>query len=151
VGLFGSIPNIEGALVDRFVEQGFLSFDDLSIMDPEELAQLEGLDVVKATEVVQFAEVEAERMPKEPPRKSRSEAVAEKAAIEEPGPEPTTPTEVGETAPSSPTESDVAGSDAAAVSPEQPGVVVGDNGEPLATSEEKPTEEAGTSPPDESH
>src|SRR5438093_3581720 len=84
VGLFGTIPNLDGALIDRFVEQGFLSFDDLSIMDHEELAQLEGLDVVKATEIVEFAEREAERLAKEaPPPKSRV-AVAIDAAVEEP-------------------------------------------------------------------
>jgi N utilization substance protein A len=89
VGLFGSIPNLDPALIDRFVEQGFLSFDDLSIMDPEELAQLEGLDVVKAKEIVDFAEVEAERAPKEKPARGRGEAAIEKAA--EPESEPTAP------------------------------------------------------------
>jgi N utilization substance protein A len=89
VGLFGSIPNLDPALIDRFVEQGFLSFDDLSIMDPEELAQLEGLDVVKAKEIVDFAEVEAERAPKEKPARSRAEAAIERAG--EPESEPTAP------------------------------------------------------------
>jgi N utilization substance protein A len=84
VGLFGSIPNTDSSLIDRFVEQGFLSFDDLSIMDPEELAQLEGLDVVKATEVVEFAELEAERLAKSgPPPKTRAEAVVESDTTEE--------------------------------------------------------------------
>jgi N utilization substance protein A len=78
VGLFASIPNTDPALIDRFVEQGFLSFDDLSIMDPEELAQLEGLDVVKAMEIVEFAELEAERLAKEgPPPKTKAEAAVE--------------------------------------------------------------------------
>ncbi len=89
VGLFGRIPNLEPALTDRFVEQGFLSFDDLSIMDPEELAQLEGLDVVKATDIVGFAEIEAERMAKEgPPPKTKAEVVVEKESVEEPAEEP---------------------------------------------------------------
>jgi N utilization substance protein A len=77
VTLFGTIPNLDSALIDRFVEQGFLSFDDLSIMDPEELAQLEGLDVAKAMDIVEFAEREAERLAKEaPPPKSRTAAAA---------------------------------------------------------------------------
>ena len=81
VGLFSTIPSLDPALIDRFVEQGFLSFDDLSIMDPEELAQLEGLDVVKANEVVEFAEVEAERLAKEAPqRRTRADAVMEQEA-----------------------------------------------------------------------
>jgi N utilization substance protein A len=151
VGLFGSIPNIEGALVDRFVEQGFLSFDDLSIMEPETLAQLEGLDVVKATEIVQFAEVEAERMPKESPRKSRAEAVIATETPEGPATEPKTPTESIETAPASPTVGDVGDGDGSAGTPAQPGEVGGDNGEPFTASDEKPAEEAGTSPADESH
>ena len=88
VGLFGTIPNLDPAIIDRFVEQGFLSFDDLSIMDPEELAQLEGLDVVKATEIVNFGEVEAERLGKlAPPPKTRAESVAEEGG-DEPETEP---------------------------------------------------------------
>ncbi|MBI3467344.1 MAG: transcription termination factor NusA, partial [Planctomycetes bacterium] len=84
VGLFAVIPNIDGPLVDRFVEQGFLSFDDLSIMDPGELAQLEGLDVVKATEIVEFAEREAERVAAEPPpTRARKLAAMESAVTEE--------------------------------------------------------------------
>jgi len=151
VGLFGSIPNIEGALVDRFVEQGFLSFDDLSIMDPEELAQLEGLDVVKATEVVQFAEIEAERLAKvAPPRKSRTPTVVESEPAEEVPAAPQSPTETSEAEPTSPTEGDAAACDGGAVPTEQPGGVVGDNGEASPASEQKPAEEAGASPPDES-
>jgi transcription termination/antitermination protein NusA len=98
VGLFASIPNTDPALIDRFVEQGFLSFDDLSIMDPEELAQLEGLDVVKATEIVQFAELEAERLAREgPPPKTKAEAAVESDSVEESAPpEATSTAETGD-------------------------------------------------------
>jgi N utilization substance protein A len=59
---FVQIPGVDATLVDKFVEQGFLSFDDMAVMGPEDLAQLEGLDVVKAEEVIAYAEREAERM-----------------------------------------------------------------------------------------
>lgn len=62
---FTRIPGVDSALVDKFVEQGFLSYDDLAILGPEDLAQLEGLDVAKAEEVIAFAEREAERMERE--------------------------------------------------------------------------------------
>ena len=75
IGWFRTIPNIDGSLVDQFVEQGFLSFDDLSIMDPENLAQLEGLDVTKAAEIAEFAESEAERLSREPPPEQPAPAV----------------------------------------------------------------------------
>lgn len=151
VGLFGRIPNIDGALIDRFVEQGFLSFDDLSIMDPDELAQLEGLDVVKATEIVQFSEVEAERVAKEaPPPRPRGAAVVEKESSEETVAEPQPPTEATDTAPATPPESDTVDS-AETADPSTPSSgLAGDNGESSATSEEKPAEEAGKSSPGES-
>ncbi len=106
VGFFSTIPEIDSTLIDQFVEQGFLSFDDLSIMDPEGMAQLEGLDVAKATEIIQFAEGEAERLAKEapPPTRSRTPAAAEQpagepadeAAASEAGETPTSPDGEGE-------------------------------------------------------
>jgi N utilization substance protein A len=91
VGLFSTIPNVDGALIDRFVEQGFLSFDDLSVMDPQEMAQLEGLDVVKASEIIDFAEREAERLGREAPAPARTaerEPAVGAEAAEEPAAEP---------------------------------------------------------------
>jgi len=88
VGLFGTIPNLDPAVIDRFVEQGILSYDDLAYMDPEVLAQLEGLDVVKAAEIVAFAEIEAERIAKESPPPPRSRTPAASAPPEVTAPEP---------------------------------------------------------------
>jgi N utilization substance protein A len=132
VGLFSSIPTTDPALIDRFVEQGFLSFDDLSIMDPEELAQLEGLDVVKATEIVGYAEVEAERVAREgPPPKTKAEAAVESdAGQDESGTESAAAEPAGELEPAEPGAEPAA--DGAAEEAEQTGGDAGDNGHPSA-------------------
>ncbi len=118
-GMFATIPNIDPATIDGFVEQGFLSFDDLSIMDPEEMATIEGLDVVKATEIVEFAEREAERIGREaPPPRSRAVAVMEAEAAAESPPDETAPAAAAEAEP------------AAADAPPETG-----NGEPVDDAE----------------
>jgi N utilization substance protein A len=140
VGLFSAVPSVDGALVDRFVEQGFLSFDDLSVMDPQELAQIEGLDLVKATEIVEFAEREAERIAKEAPRApSRVVAQASEEAVAEPSATSDAAHEAGEAIGPAGPESDVEpASTTAEVDPNQPlvGSAAGGNGEAPA---ERPT------------
>jgi N utilization substance protein A len=111
-----------------------LSFDDLSIMDPEELAQLEGLDVVKAMEVVEFAELEAERLAKEgPPPKTKAEVAVESDSGEE-----TSTPEVAATAAAA--ESEASASEAAPMRSDAPST--GNNGH---SSTEPSSDEQGES------
>ncbi len=43
VGGFSSIEGLEPALAERLVGEGFLSYDDLSVIEPEDLMEMGGL------------------------------------------------------------------------------------------------------------
>jgi N utilization substance protein A len=52
-------------MVEAFIEEGFLSFDDLEIMDPAQLAELAGITEEQADDIIVFAEDAAERVEEE--------------------------------------------------------------------------------------
>ncbi len=95
VGMFTKIEGVETELAERLVEQGILSYDDLSVMEIDDLVNtIEGLDEERAVEVVgraeTLAEEQTEEMPRRkgarPPQPSPAEAPAPPA--EGDGPEP---------------------------------------------------------------
>ena len=59
---FTEIPNIPAEAVERFIEEGLLSFEDLSFQDPAELAELIGVTEEEADDMIQFAEERAEQI-----------------------------------------------------------------------------------------
>jgi len=65
-----NIEGLESELAERLVEQGILSYDDLSIMDPNDLANtIEGLSSETAQEFIDRAEQLAEEEQDEAPRR----------------------------------------------------------------------------------
>jgi N utilization substance protein A len=64
-GWFSQIPEVAPELVEAFIEEGFLSYDDLTFLEPAELAELSGLTEEQAEEVIAFAEEAAERVEEE--------------------------------------------------------------------------------------
>jgi transcription termination/antitermination protein NusA len=64
-GWFSQIPDVAPELVEAFIEEGFLSYDDLTFLEPAELAELSGLTEEQAEEVIAFAEEAAERVEEE--------------------------------------------------------------------------------------
>jgi transcription termination/antitermination protein NusA len=66
-GWFRRIPNISDELVDAFITEGFMSFDDVTFMEPADLAELAGVVEEDAVGIIQYAEEAAERIEKEPP------------------------------------------------------------------------------------
>ena len=65
-----NIDGLQAELAERLVEQGILSYDDLSIMDPEDLANtIEGLSVETAQGFVDRAEQLAEEEQEDSPRR----------------------------------------------------------------------------------
>ncbi|MCI0683063.1 MAG: transcription termination factor NusA, partial [Gemmataceae bacterium] len=77
---FRSIPNIPDdvreSYIERFIEEGFLSYDDLTCIDAAELSEICGADEETADEIILFAEEMAEKLEKE---------AQAKAAAGEPG------------------------------------------------------------------
>jgi N utilization substance protein A len=67
-GWFQHIPGITPELVEAFITEGFLSFDDLTFLEPAELAELGGIDEDSAQDIIEFAEEAAERLEQEAQR-----------------------------------------------------------------------------------
>src|SRR5436190_4823784 len=73
---FGQIPNITTEMVERFIEEGFLSYDDLTFVEPAELGELIGVSEEEADDIIMFAEEAAERVEKEKAAAGESEGRA---------------------------------------------------------------------------
>lgn len=77
---YSSLEGIEPELAERLVGEGFLSYDDLSVIEPDALAEMGGLAAEQVDRIVQQAEVkaaEAERAAAEQRRKQREEEQSE--------------------------------------------------------------------------
>ena len=86
VGLFTKIEGIDTELAEKLVEQGILSYDDLSVMEVDDLvATIEGLTEDQVMDFVAKAEILAEQSTEDTPRRkgartgqsARAEVVAE--------------------------------------------------------------------------
>jgi N utilization substance protein A len=62
---FRQIPGVTDELVEAFIEEGFLSYDDLTFLEPAQLAELAGVTEERAEEVITFSEEAAERVEEE--------------------------------------------------------------------------------------
>jgi transcription termination/antitermination protein NusA len=58
---FRSLAGVEAELADKLVEEGFLSYDDLSIIEPDELMEMGNLSEEQVTAIVSQAESLAEK------------------------------------------------------------------------------------------
>ncbi len=85
---FSEIDGIDEELAQRLVEQGYLSYDDLSVIEPEDLMSMGNLTAEQVEAIVEQAEkraAEAEQAAAEERRRQREEdrrAKAEQAAAE---------------------------------------------------------------------
>lgn len=65
VAAFSSIPGVTEELAENLVAQGFFSFDDLSIIEPDQLGELGGLTLEQCDAIVAVADDEALRLEKQ--------------------------------------------------------------------------------------
>ncbi|MBS0263397.1 MAG: transcription termination factor NusA, partial [Planctomycetes bacterium] len=81
---FSQIPGAPDQLAENLVEQGFFSFDDLSVIELDQLQELSGLSEEDCEPIVEYAERESERLEKEQTAQRaenrRSARAAEEAA-----------------------------------------------------------------------
>lgn len=77
---FRQIPNVTDELVEVFIEEGFLSYDDLTFLEPSQLAELAGVTEDQAEEMIAFAEEASERVEEETKIAKAAEAEARAAA-----------------------------------------------------------------------
>ncbi len=66
-GWFTQIPGISSELVEMFITEGFMSYVDVTFIEPTDLAELGSISVEDAEGIIQFAEEAAERIENEPP------------------------------------------------------------------------------------
>src|SRR5690606_37852902 len=59
---FRVVPHVSDELVEAFIEEGFMSYDDLSFCDPAELVEMAGITEEEAEEIINYAEKAAERL-----------------------------------------------------------------------------------------
>lgn len=59
------IPGMTEEVIDTLIEEGLFSYDDLSVMEAETIAEVTGMDEDSAQGVVEFAEEMAEAAPQE--------------------------------------------------------------------------------------
>ncbi|MEO6807733.1 MAG: transcription termination factor NusA [Isosphaeraceae bacterium] len=72
---FAKIDGVETELAEKFVEQGILSFDDLSVMEIDDLVNtIEGLSEEQTQAIVAQAEILAEEQADEMPRRKGARA-----------------------------------------------------------------------------
>lgn len=80
---FSSLDGVDEDLANRLVGEGYLSYDDLSVIEPEDLMEMGGLTAEQVDHIVEQAErlaEEAERIAEEEKRASR--AAARQAEVE---------------------------------------------------------------------
>ena len=65
VAAFSSIPGVTEELAENLVAQGFFSYDDLSIIEPDQLGELGGLTPEQCDAIVAVADEEALRLEKQ--------------------------------------------------------------------------------------
>jgi N utilization substance protein A len=73
-GWFSAIPEVTPEQVEAFIEEGFLSYDDLTFLEPAELAELAGITEEQAEDMIAFAEEAAERVEEENQARKAEEA-----------------------------------------------------------------------------
>lgn len=106
VQAFSAIPQVTAELAENLVSQGFLSFDDLSVIEPDQLAEMGGLSSEDCDAIVAYAEEESERLETEQKQRralekqqaAASAAVEAAEALSPPPPRPASE----ESAPSTP-------------------------------------------------
>ena len=72
---FSVIPQMPPELVENLVSQGFFTFDDLSVIEPDELLEMSGLSQEDVDAIIEFADEESLRIEEE----EKAEAAARKA------------------------------------------------------------------------
>lgn len=76
---FSQVPHVSEELAEMLVSQGFFSFDDLSVIEPDQLREMSGLTAEQCDEIIAHADAESERMEQEQQRRKALEREARAA------------------------------------------------------------------------
>ena len=59
---FCVVPGVTADLAENLVSQGFFTFDDLSVIEPDQLVEMSGLSAEECDRIVEYADVESARL-----------------------------------------------------------------------------------------
>ncbi|MSQ93173.1 MAG: transcription termination factor NusA [Gemmataceae bacterium] len=76
VGWFQQIPHVSDDLVEILITEGFMSYVDVTFIEPTDLAELGTVTVEQAEEIVAYAEAAAERIENEKPEERATDEEA---------------------------------------------------------------------------
>jgi N utilization substance protein A len=62
---FGGIPNVPENFAESMITEGFLSYEDITFLEPEQLAEMVGVTPEAADEFILYCEEQAERIERE--------------------------------------------------------------------------------------
>jgi len=118
---FSTVPNVTEELAENLVAQGFFTFDDLSVIEPDQLAELSGLSPEECDVITEYADEQSLLIEQEEIRAAKQKALKEQqsalapqpTAQPEPEPEP-------ESEPKSESESESEPESETAVTPNEP-------------------------------
>lgn len=65
IAAFSPVPRMPSDLVENLVSQGFFTFDDLSVIEPDDLAEISGLSEEDIDIIVEYADAESLRIEQE--------------------------------------------------------------------------------------
>lgn len=114
---YSSIEGVEPELAEKLVGEGFLSYDDLSVIEPDALMEMGGLTAEQVDKIVAEAEIKAAEAEKAAAEQRRQRREEEASAAAEDAAEPVA--EAAAEAPSE-TEEDTSGDASGAAAEEKP-------------------------------
>jgi N utilization substance protein A len=79
VAAFSRVPHMTDELAETLVSQGFFSFADLSVIEPDQFQELSGLTDEQCQEIIDFADKESLREEEEEDRRKSLEKAAKQA------------------------------------------------------------------------
>jgi len=79
VSAFSNVPHMTDELAETLVSQGFFSFADLSVIEPDQFQELSGLTEEQCAEIIEFADHESLREEEEEDRRKSLEKAAKQA------------------------------------------------------------------------
>ncbi len=97
---FCVIPEVTPELAENLVSQGFFTFDDLSVIEPDQLVEISGLSEEDCSRIVDYADAESRRLEEQEKISAEQRRVA--ASSPPPPPEPPVPVETAPPEPASP-------------------------------------------------
>ena len=88
IAAFSVVPKMPSDLVENLVSQGFFTFDDLSVIEPDDLADISGLSEEDINTIIDFADAESLRIEEEEIAQNEARKRGELPPPSKPAPKP---------------------------------------------------------------